>query len=112
MCDGLRVGPVIHRVMGKMKERSELEWVHSNQVDDLDEDISKLLEAAQLNIKADTLATQGLDKFELNPRVPMDLSVEVLLHQQGRTIIRNYKVSMRSNIQLLVMEQYYQKRFG
>ena len=74
---------VIHRVMGKMKERLELEWVHSHQDDDLDEDITKLLDAAQLNIKADALATQGLDKLESNPLVPMNQSVEVLLHQQG-----------------------------
>ena len=84
----------------------------SHQDDDPNEDISKLSEAAQLNIRADALATQGLDKLESNPRVPMDLSVEVLLHQRGRTITRDYKVSMRSNIQLLVLEQYYQKRFG
>ena len=42
----------------------------------------------------------------------MDPSAEVLLHQQGRTITRDYKVSMQSNIQLLVLEQYYQQRFG
>ena len=42
----------------------------------------------------------------------MDPSVEVLLHQQGRTITRDYKVSMRGNIQLLVLEAYYQRRFG
>ena len=103
---------VIHRLMVKMKEKPELEWIHSHQDDDRDKDIAKLSEAAQLNIKADALATQGLDKLELDPRVPMDPSAEVLLHQQGRTITRDYKVSMRSNIQLLVLEQYYQKRFG
>ena len=42
----------------------------------------------------------------------MDPSAEVLLHQQGQTITRDYKVSMRGNIQLLVLEAYYQKRFG
>ena len=42
----------------------------------------------------------------------MDPTAEVLLHQQGRTITRDYKVSIRSNIQLLVLEDYYQKRFG
>ena len=98
--------------MGKMKEKPELEWVHSHQDDDPDEDITNLSEAAQLNIKVDVLATQGLDKLELNPQVLMNPSAEVLLHQQGRTIIRDYKVSIRSNIQLLVLEQYYQKRFG
>ena len=49
----------IHRVMSKMKEQPKLEWVRSHQDDDPDEVISKLSEAAQLNIKADTLATQG-----------------------------------------------------
>ena len=42
----------------------------------------------------------------------MDPSAEVLLHQRGRTITRDYKVSMRRSIQLLVLEEYYQKRFG
>ena len=57
----------IHRLMSKMKEQSELEWVRSHQDDDPEEDISKLSEAAQLNIKADALVTQGLDKLDLNP---------------------------------------------
>ena len=86
--------------------------MRSHQDDDPDEDITKLSDATQLNIKADALATQGLDKLESNPQVSMDPSVEVLLHQQGRIITRDYKVSMRSNIQLLVLEQYYQERFG
>ena len=105
---------VIHRLlMDKMKERRELEWVRSHQDDEPNKDITKLSDAAQLNIEVNALATQGLDKLGLNPWVPMDPSAEVLLHQQGRTINRDYKVSMQSNIQLLVLEQYYyQKRFG
>ena len=102
----------IHTVMGKMKEQPELEWVRSHQDDDPDEDVTKLSKAAQLNIKADVLATQGLNKLESNPRVPMDPTAEVSLHQQGWTITRDYKVSIRNNIQLLVLEDYYQKRFG
>ena len=102
----------IHSVMSQMKEQPTLEWVRSHQDDDPDEDISKLSKAAQLNIKADALATQGLNKLESNPIVPLDPSAEGLLHQQGRTITRDYKVSMRNNIQLLVLEECYQKRFG
>ena len=64
----------MHRVICKMIEQPELKWVRSHQDDDPDEDISKLSEAAQLNIKADTLETQGLNKLESNPRVPMDPS--------------------------------------
>ena len=79
---------VIHRLMATMKERPELQWVGSHQDDDPEEDISKLSEVAQFNIKADALATQGLDKLDSNPRVPMDPSTEVLLHQRGRTITR------------------------
>ena len=85
--------------------------VHSHQDDDPDGNILKLSEAAQLNIniKADALATQGtiLNKIESNPRVPMDPSAEVLLHQRGRTITKDYKASIRGNIQLLVLEAYY-----
>ena len=102
---------VIHRLMATMKERPELEWVRSHQDDDPDVDIEKLTDAIKLNIKADTLATQGLDRLESNPRVPMYLSSEVLLHQRGQTITRDYKVTMRSNIQSLVFEEYYQERF-
>ena len=82
-----------------MKEQPELEWVHSHQDDDPNEDILKLSKAAQLNIKADALATQGLNKLESNTRVPMDPPVEVLLHQREQTITRDYKVSIRGNIQ-------------
>ena len=73
----------IHTAMGKMKEKPELEWVLSHQDDDPDEDISKLDREAQLNIKADALATQGLNKLESNPKEPMDPTSEVLLHQRG-----------------------------
>ena len=54
-----------------------MEWVRSHQ-DDPDVDFTKLSIATKLNIKADVIATQGLDKLESNPRVPMDPSVEVL----------------------------------
>ena len=101
----------IHTVMNEMKEKPELAWVRSHQDDD-PEDISKLDKAAQLNIKADALATQGLNKLESNPKVPMDPTSKVLLHHRGRTITRDYKVSIRNNIKLLVLEEYYQQRFG
>ena len=71
----------------------------------------KLNKAAQLNIKADALATQGLNKLESNSRVSMEPTAEVLLHQQGQSITRDSKVSIRNNIKLLVLEDYYQKRF-
>ena len=67
--------------MGKMKEQPPLEWVRRHQDDDPEEDISKLSEAAQLNIKADPLATQGLNQLASNPIVPLDPSAEVLLPQ-------------------------------
>ena len=43
-----------------MKERPELEWVRSHQDDDPDEDITKLLDAAQLNIKSQYTSNTGL----------------------------------------------------
>ena len=42
----------------------------------------------------------------------MDPSAEVLLHERGTPIIRDHKMNMQNNIQLLVLEQYYQKQFG
>ena len=101
----------IHTVMDRMKEKPELEWVRSHQDDD-PEDISKLAKSAQINIKADALATQGLNTLSSRPKVPMDPTSEVLLHQRGRIITRDYKVSIQKNIQLLVLEKYYQNRFG
>ena len=92
--------------MEKMKEKPELEWVRSHQDDD---EVSELDQAAQLNIKADALATQGLNTLDSRPKVPMDPTSEVLLHHRGQTITRDYKVSIRNNIQLLVLEKYYQK---
>ena len=101
----------IHTVMDKMKEKPELEWVRSHQDDD-PKKVPELDHAAQLNIKADALATQGLNTLESRPKVPLDPTSEVLLHHRGRTITRDYKVSIRNNIQLLVLEKYYQERFG
>ena len=101
----------IHTVIDKMKEKPELEWVRSHQDDD-PEKVSELDHAAQLNIKADALATQGLNTLESRPKVPMNPTSEVLLHHQGQTIIRDYKVSIWNNIQQLVLEKYYQERFG
>ena len=43
--------------------------------------------------------------------MPLDPSSEVILHQQGRTIMRDHKVSIQNNIQLLVLEENYQQRF-
>ena len=102
---------VIHRLMGTMKERPKLEWMRSHQDNDPDVDIKKLPEATKLNIKADALAIKELDRLESNLRVPMDPTTEVLLHQGGRTITRDYEVTMRSNIQSLVFKEYYQTRF-
>ena len=98
---------VIHRLMSKMKEKPKFEWVRSHQDDDPDVDITKLSVGIKINIKADTLATQGINRLESNQRMSIDLSLEVLLHQRDRNITRYYKVSMRGNIQLLVMEKYY-----
>ena len=35
-----------------------------------------------------------------------------MLYQQGRTITRDHNVSIRNNVQLLLLKEYYQKRFG
>ena len=57
---------VIHRLMTTMKERPKFKWVCSHQDDDPDVDITTLSVATKLNIKANALATQDLDKLELN----------------------------------------------
>ena len=52
---------VIHRLMNKMKEQPELDWVTSNQDDDPDINIEILSVGKQFNIKTDALATTGQD---------------------------------------------------
>ena len=52
------------RLMAKMKERPELDWVRSHQDDDPDVDITKLPVATKLNIKVNVLATQDLDRLD------------------------------------------------
>ena len=42
----------------------------------------------------------------------MDPPLEVLPYQRGQSITRDYKISMQNNIQFLVMDKYYQQRFG
>ena len=93
--------------MAKMKKRPELYWVQSHQDDDPDIGIKTLSVGTQLNIKADALATQELDRLNSKPKVPLDPSSKVMLHQQGRAITRDHKVSIQNNIQLLVLEEYY-----
>ena len=66
-----------------MKESPKLEWVHNHQDNDPNVETTKLSDAIKLNIKANVLATQGLDKLESNPQVRMDPSAEVLIHQWG-----------------------------
>ena len=39
------------------------------------------------------------------------ISSKVMLHQWGRTITRDQKVSIQNTIQLLVLEEYYQQQF-
>ena len=72
-----------------MKERTESDWIHSHRNDDPNFDITKLSVETKLNLKATILATHGLDRLDLYPRVPMDPSSEVLLHQWGQTITRD-----------------------
>ena len=87
----------IHTVMDKMKEKPELEWIRSHQDGDL---VLELNQAAQLNIKADALATQGLNTLDSRPKVPMDPTSEVLLHHKGQTITRDYKAVSYTHLTL------------
>ena len=83
----------------------------SHQDDDSTIDITTLSTGSQLNIQADVFATKGLQQLHANPKVPLDPLTEVIIHQQEQTIIRDIKKSMLINIQLLIMEEDYQRRF-
>ena len=69
----------IHRLMTKIKEQLENDWVQSHQDDDIDVDITTLSVGIQLNIKADTLVTQGLDKLDSKQKVPLDPPLKLML---------------------------------
>ena len=97
--------------MNQMNERPILEWVTSHQDDDPTVDIKDLSKGTQLNIKANELATKGLQQLHTKPKVSLDPILNVILHQAGRTITRDLKSTLRSNIQLPVLEQYYRRKF-
>ena len=89
-----------------------LEWVASHQDDDPNIRIENLTLGAQLNIAADELATYALQSFHQKPRVPMDPTSEVLFHYKNRTITRDFKHTMRTNISLPAQQKYYEERFN
>ena len=89
-----------------------LEWVASHQDDELTIDIKTLSTRTQLKIEADKHATKGINRLYLNSKVPLNPSSGVMIHQGRRTITRDLKVSIRYNIQLPVLEKYYQKQIG
>ena len=95
-----------------MNTHPVLEWVVSHQDDDYTIDINDLSKGTQLNIKADRLATKGLNCLHTKPRVPLDPSSDVLIHQHGRTITRDLKSTLRSNIHLPVLKKHYKYKFG
>ena len=74
---------VLHCLMNQMNERPVLEWVASHQDDDPTIDINDLSQGTQLNIKADELATKWLQCLHMKPKVPLDPTLEVLIHQDG-----------------------------
>ena len=92
--------------------RWELEWVASHQDDDPNIDLSNLPTGTKLNILADELATEGLNKLHTKPKVPLDPSSAVLLHHKGSTLTRDIKRTLRSLNKLPILEQYYMKRFN
>ena len=103
---------VLHQLMNQMNERPVLEWVTSHQDDDPTIDINDLSQGIELNIRADGLATKGLQQLHTKPNVPLDPTSEVLIHQGGRTITRDLKSTHRSKIQLPVLEAYYKQNFS
>ena len=102
----------LNRWMNQMKERLTLEWVAVHQDDNPTIVINTLSTGTQLNIQVDKLATKELQRPHSKPNVQLGPSPEVMIHQQGRTITRDLKVSIRNNIQLQLLEKYYQQRFG
>ena len=95
-----------------MNTRPVLEWVASHQDNNHTININELSKGTQLNIKADKLAMKGLNQLHTKPRVPLDPSSEVLIHQDGRTVTRDLKSTLCSNIHLPVLEKYYRRKFG
>ena len=65
-----------------MKERSELKWVKSHQDADSAIGIKTLSAGTKLNMKANELATQGLNCLIFKLKVPLDPSSEVMTNQK------------------------------
>ena len=102
---------VLHRLMNQMKERPILEWAASHQDDNPTIDITTLSTGTQINIEADGLTTKGLQRLHTKPKIPLNPLSDVMLYQGGRTITRDLKTSLRTNIQLPILERYYQRKF-
>lgn len=69
--------------------------------------ISDLPLCAQLNIAADKLVTEGLQKLQQKQIVPLDPISEVMFHYRNRTITINFKRTTRNNIPIPDLAEYY-----
>ena len=99
-------------LMKQLNEQPKLEWVSSHQDDDQTINNKKLPIGTQLNIESDTLVTKGLQCLHPKSCLPLDQSLEVLLHHDGRVITKDLKRALRSVFKLPVLEKYYMNRFN
>ena len=99
----------LHNTMESFLKQPTLEWVESHQ-DDYEEEY-KLPFGAKLNVRADPLATKGLNSLYCKPRVPMDSSSCVQVHLNGTTITRDICREVRLRVHKQDIAYYYQERF-
>lgn len=89
------------------------EWVASHQDENTTINITTLSTGTKLSIEADVLTTKGLQRLHTKPKAPLNtLLLDVMIHQQGRTTTTDLMTCIRTNIQLPIMEKYYQQNFS
>jgi hypothetical protein len=100
----------LHRALKWFKTYPKITWVKSHQDDKVYDEQEMPLDA-YLNSEADEQSTTGLKRLQEKPIVPMDLNTIVQFHIEGRTIITDFKRTVREMIQLTPLRKFYCNRF-
>ena len=102
---------VLQAVFNELKwfpEKPSIDWLQSHQ-DDNPNIVQSI--PVQLNVCADELATEGLNRLPPKPHVPLDPSAKIQLNYRGKTVTRNIPQFLRENLLLPSLRKQYVKRF-
>ena len=91
---------VLQAVFNELKwfpKKPSIDWLQSHQ-DDNPNIVQSI--PVQLNVCADELATEGLNRLPPKPHVPLDPSAKIQLNYRGKTVTRNIPQFLRENLLL------------